>query len=61
MERSDFIAEAKKLGMEDSEIQGRLEIYDDFASGGITLEFLLDSFEGPFLNPSEIDITCRSP
>lgn len=54
MERAEFIAQAKEMGMEDSEIQGKLEIYKDYASGGITLEFLLSAYE----EPPEIDITC---
>jgi len=52
MERVEFIAEAKKLGMEDSVIQERLEMQEEFVREGTPVDF--ECFLGPFINPSDI-------
>jgi hypothetical protein len=54
MEKLEFIAEAKKLGMEDSVIQGRLELHEEFDREGTPVDF--ECFLGPFINPSDIGI-----
>ena len=54
MERAEFIAEAKKTGMEDPVIQERLEMHEEFASEGTPVDF--ECFLGPFINPSDIGI-----
>jgi len=39
MEKIEFIAEAKKLGIEDSDIQSKIELYEEFAGKGFPLDF----------------------
>jgi hypothetical protein len=54
MEKSEYIAEARKTGMEDSVIQERLELYDEFAGEGTPVPY--ECFLGPFINPSDIGV-----
>jgi len=53
MERLEFVAEAKKRGYKDSDIQERLALYDQFVREGYPMDF--DSFFGA-IEPDEIDI-----
>jgi len=39
MEKIEFITEAKKLGIEDSAIQSKIDLYEDFFSKGFPLNF----------------------
>jgi len=39
MEKIEFIAEAKKLGIDDSDIQSKIDLYEDFAKKGFPLDF----------------------
>jgi hypothetical protein len=54
MEKSEYIAEARKMGMEDSVIQGRLELYDELVGEGTPVPY--ECFLGPFINPSDIGV-----
>jgi DNA-binding transcriptional MerR regulator len=54
MERLEYIAEAKKKGFTDSEIQELLNIYEQYAQEGYPVSY---EFPDGVLSPDEIDIT----